>query len=159
MNEWEWMEGLMNVWTNEWMDGWMCVCMNEWMYVCIYVRMHCFSLKMDPISCLEKSVNNHRHEMCYIPEERRSQIQISCPVNFRTSLAVFETVKQQDSQCAYDVTLRRRLIIIIAVDKQTVLNVVSYVCSLNFPARRARAPCFIAVCGLFACTIFFHIIS
>jgi hypothetical protein len=54
----------------------------------------------------------------------------------------------------YNVTLRRRHVIIIAVDKQTVLNVVSYVCSLRFPARRARGSCFIAICSLFVVPYF-----
>jgi hypothetical protein len=93
----------------------MYVCMNVCMYEGLSVCMHFFSLKMGPISCPEKSVNNHQHKLCYIPEQRRSQIQISYPVNF--SLAVFEIIKQQDRQCANNVTLRRRRLIIITVDK------------------------------------------
>ena len=111
----------------------------------MYVCMHCFSLKMGSISCPAKSVNNHQHKLCCIPEERMSQIQILCPVNFRTSLAVFEMIKQQDRQCPYNAILWRLRVIIIAVDKHTVLNVEC----VPMAARRARALCFIAIGGLF----------
>jgi len=135
----------------------MYVCMYEGMHACLNVCMYVcmlafFSLKMGSIRCPAKSVNNHQHKLCYIPEERMSQIQILCPVNFRTSLAVFEMIKQQDRHCPYSATLWRLRVIIIAADKHTVLNV-----EFMSVACRARESCFVAICGLFACPIFFYI--
>ena len=60
----------------------------------------------------------------------------------------------------YNVTLRRVRIIIVAVEQQEVLHILSVcVCSLSYPAYKARAPYYIVTCDLSGCTIFFHIIS
>ena len=68
---------------------------------------------------------NQQHTLCNMPEERGSQIQISCPDSFRTCLAVFEVIKQQVRQCTYKVTMRRVRVTIVAVEQKNVLNAAS----------------------------------
>ena len=69
------------------------------------------------------------------------------------------------SLCIYNVTLRRVLLTVLAVEKQTVLADILWVCvcvcvsNLVFPARKAHAPCYISICALSDSTTFFHIIS
>jgi hypothetical protein len=60
----------------------------------------------------------------------------------------------------YNVIVERVRVISVTVGKQKVLHILNVcVCSLNYPAFNARAPYYIAICGLSGCTIFFHIIT
>jgi len=38
-------------------------------------------------------------------------------------------------------------------------HILGVFCSLGYPACNAHAPCHTVICGLYGCTIFFHIIS
>ena len=37
------------------------------------------------------------------------------------------------------------------------LHILVYVCSLSYPACEPHAPCYIGICGLSGCVIFFHV--
>ena len=57
-------------------------------------------------------------------------------------------------QCNRNLTLRRVRVTIVAVEKQ--FRVCVY--SLGCPARNARAPCYIVICGLTGFSMFLHMI-
>jgi len=59
-----------------------------------------------------------------------------------------------------NVTYRRVRVTTVAEEKQYVLSILNVcVCSLSYPACKARAPYYFIVCGLSDSTILFHIIS
>ena len=67
---------------------------------------------------------------------------------------------EQDSQCTYNVTVRRVRATVVA-GKSNVNDYKCRVCecSLSDPASRAHATYYIVICGLSGCTIFLHIPS
>jgi hypothetical protein len=58
-------------------------------------------------------------------------------------------VKENNSQRTYDVTSRNSRLIIVAVEKQWVLHILSVcVCSLSYPSCKGRAPYYMVICDL-----------
>ena len=66
--------------------------------------------------------------------------------------------KEQESQCAHNLILRRVRVTIDRVENQCVLNTISAFCSLSYPTRNAHMLYYI-LCNLSGSTAFSHIIS
>ena len=62
----------------------------------------------------------------------------------------------RERKCAFNVTLRRVLEIIVAVEKEQVVDIRSCIFSVNNPACKAHAPCYV-VSGPSGYSVFFHI--
>ena len=78
-------------------------------------------------------------------------------VNFTVCLRSFFFSKLH-FQCTYNLTLKRVRVTIAAVEKQEILNITNvcmYSALVIQHAKRLR--CYIVICGLPGCTVFFHI--
>ena len=67
--------------------------------------------------------------------------------------------KKQDTQCTYNVILRRVRATIFAVKSKKCYIFRAYICSLKYPACNADVPYYIVICGFPGSVLFFHIIS
>jgi hypothetical protein len=67
-------------------------------------------------------------------------------------------IKTQQRHCTYKVVLLRVRLTMFDVEEEHILkNECLYSC-LSYPACKVHAPCYIVICGVSGCTIFFHII-
>jgi hypothetical protein len=68
---------------------------------------------------------------------------------------------KHDSQCTYNVILKRVRVTIVAVEKSNkyCITYSECACSLSYPACKAHAPYYNVICGLSGSNIIFHIIS
>jgi hypothetical protein len=69
------------------------------------------------------------------------------------------TIKNTTGNVCINLILRRVRVTIFVVERQELLHILSVCLYPNNPARKARAPYYIVICGLSGPTIFFHIIS
>ena len=95
---------------------------------------------------LETSVITYPLTQCHNPEERKTNRR-RCESLTRQVINVWRNIKVRSRNhfCS---------------GKAKTLHIMSVcVCSLSYPACKSHAPCYTVVCGLFGCTIFFHIIS
>jgi len=76
-----------------------------------------------------------------------------------TDSKFMEAIEEQDRQCTYNVTIRRVRVTIIAVENNVYLLFWVCFCIIVNVARKAHEPYYIVICGLYGCSIYFHIIT
>ena len=105
-------------------------------------------------------VNLTVHRMLHLMSSSDGDVSLSLQA-FKYTLVKVDFSVTRDRQCTYKVTLLCVSIVIGSVEVQYVrtLGVCVCVCSLSYPARKAHAPYYVVICGLFGCATFLHIIS
>jgi len=102
------------------------------------------------------------HECSMFAEITGNYKLFGTPDSQRSHCAIVVTIcgmqDEQHGQCTYSITLRDIHLVIVAVEKQLVLKILS-LCSLSYPAHNVHAPYNIVICGLSGFTIYFYIIS
>jgi hypothetical protein len=97
-----------------------------------------------------------RHSHITLPHKTRSCFTVTDTLLSFT--CIHQVLKSQDIHCTYQCYIEARSRNPLCCGNAISITYSECVCSLCHPAYKAHAPCYIVICGLSGCTVFFHTI-